>query len=76
MSSKCTILDGGPFHLFIEAQIQEYDAFTLSIHGKENEWSGGVFINKKDLVQFAKQVIHWDKTGEELPWIYEANEKA
>lgn len=71
MSTRCTVLDGGPFHLFIEAQLYQEDlALTLSISGEENKWSGGTFINKDDLIQFVKQIIYWAETGEELKWVH------
>jgi len=68
MSTRCTVLYGGPFHLFEESN----DDFklTLSISAKKNEYSGGVYLRKEDLVQFAKQILHYDLTGKELEWVY------
>lgn len=69
MSTRCTVIDGGPFHLFEEAN--DNMRLTLQIHGMENKYSGGMYIDKADLIQFAKQILHFELVGEELPWIYE-----
>jgi len=71
MSTRCTVIDGGPFHLFIEAQTDE---LTVSIAGEENEYSGGTFVKKEYLVQFAKQVLAWSEGKEPEPFVYEDEE--
>ena len=61
MSTRCSIIYDYPFHLFEESN--DNFKLTLSIYGKENEYSEGIYLSKEDLVKFAKQVIEWSEKG-------------